>query len=67
MPGIRCINISMKQASIHTFYQEKAKSESIDIEKSINFAIELEESVPLQSLEIYERLNQDSMFRNVNF
>ena len=35
------MHILMQQASIHTFYQEKAKNESIDIEGAIKWAIEL--------------------------
>ena len=41
MSIIRCKDDITKQASIHTFYQEKAKNESIDIEISIKFAMEL--------------------------
>lgn len=43
------------------------KSETIDIEDSIKWAIELESSVTLPTLEVFESLSYDSMFRPVNF
>lgn len=52
---------------MQTFYQEQAKNSTIDLEKAIKVAFDLEERYEISQLEGYKKLEPNSMFRESVF